>query len=241
MIEIRLVAPPARPTADAVAVLVGPDPDAARRAGGLGGAALDAGLRAELAAFLADVDGAGAAGRVEVLPRPGRRPGRVYTVGVGDGGPAALRRAAAMLVRAAGRHRRVLALLPADLDPDGLRAAVEGAGLGSYRYRLSPSAGRPALARLDLAVPDPDRPGYAAALGRGSATAAAVHLARDLVNTPPSEKTPGWLAAQAQRRLAPLGVRVSIRDIDWLTRNRFGGVLAVGGGSARGPRLITAE
>ena len=48
------------------------------------------------------------------------------------------------------------------------------------------------------------------------------------------------MGAQAERELTPLGVAVDVRDEDWLAGQGFGGVLAVGGGSANPPRLIEA-
>jgi leucyl aminopeptidase len=78
------------------------------------------------------------------------------------------------------------------------------------------------------------------AVARAIANADATLWARELANTPAATKTPEWLARQAARRLQPLGVRVAIRDEAWLRTNRFGGVLAVGGGSSAPPRLIHA-
>jgi leucyl aminopeptidase len=75
----------------------------------------------------------------------------------------------------------------------------------------------------------------------GTAAAAATGWARDLANTPAMTKTPSWLARQAQRSLAPLGVNVEVRRVDWLRRNGFGGVLAVGDGSAAAPCFVEAR
>jgi leucyl aminopeptidase len=41
--------------------------------------------------------------------------------------------------------------------------------------------------------------------------------------------------------LTPIGVEVVVRDDAWLLENGFGGVLAVGGGSSRRPRLVEAH
>ena len=41
--------------------------------------------------------------------------------------------------------------------------------------------------------------------------------------------------------MTPLGVQVVEHDVDWLTEQGFGGVLAVGGGAAAPPRLIRAS
>jgi leucyl aminopeptidase len=69
-------------------------------------------------------------------------------------------------------------------------------------------------------------------------TARAARVARDLANTPSNEKDPAWLAGQA-RELAKLGgLQVTVRDEKQLAAERFGGLLAVGAGSARPPRLI---
>jgi leucyl aminopeptidase len=200
---------------------------------------------AELAGLIADNHIDGSAGRVDTLPRPGRQPRTVYLVGVGAGRPADLRRAAAALARAAGRQRRVLTGLAAGADPAGLRAIVEGLGLATYRYSLASTPRPDGLRRVDLlgAGPAGDGPAPAAAeaLARGLATVRAVHLARDLANTPPAEKSPAWLGAEAERALRPHGVRVLVRDETWLGVHGFGGLLAVGGGSVRPPRLIEAR
>ena len=79
------------------------------------------------------------------------------------------------------------------------------------------------------------------AVERGREHAAATAWARDLANTPAATKTPAWLAAQAARELEPLGVDVVARDEAWLAEQGFGGILAVGGGSASPPRLIEAS
>ena len=152
-----------------------------------------------------------------------------------DGGDAAdgLRRAAGRLARdlPPGRSR----LDASNLSGHRLAAFVEGLVLGSYRYTLA-TAPPPAPDAVDLCGADDT-----AAVARGVRAAAATAWARDLANARSSEKTPAWLAARAERVLAPLGVEVLIRDAGWLRDNGFGGVLAVGGGSAAPPRLIEAR
>ena len=76
----------------------------------------------------------------------------------------------------------------------------------------------------------------AAAATAGEVTAGSVAWARDLVNTPPPRKDPAWLAGQARLRLAALPhVTVTVLGPDELRAGGFGGVLAVGGGSACRP------
>src|SRR4051812_30631978 len=76
---------------------------------------------------------------------------------------------------------------------------------------------------------------------RARATAAAVHLARDLANTPSLEKSPEWMAEQAVQGGAGAGVAGQGWDVEGLRRDGFGGILAVGRGSARPPRLVRVD
>jgi leucyl aminopeptidase len=56
---------------------------------------------------------------------------------------------------------------------------------------------------------------------------------------PANIEDPAWLADTTARVLGDLpGLTVTVRDEKWLAANGFGGVLAVGGGSARPPRLV---
>jgi leucyl aminopeptidase len=120
------------------------------------------------------------------------------------------------------------------LRGDRLAAFVEGLALGGYRFsRASTPEPVPELVELSGAA-DED------AIVRGLRSAAGAIWARDLANARSNQKTPAWLAAQAARTLDPLGVSVTVRDEDWLRETGFGGVLAVGSGSAAGPRLIEA-
>jgi leucyl aminopeptidase len=145
--------------------------------------------------------------------------------------PAAVRAAAANLVRSLPEGRTGLAR--PGLGGDRLTAYVEGLVLGGYRYSLV----RPEPHRaVDLAAEDDP-----AAVERGVRAARATVWARDLANTPAGTKTPAWLGEQARRELEAAGARVEVRDEQWLAENGFGGVLAVGSGSAAGPRLIEAS
>jgi leucyl aminopeptidase len=143
------------------------------------------------------------------------------------------------LRRAAGKLARELPPGRSDLDArglagDSLSAFVEGLVLGCYRFTRA-SSPAPAPDEIVLCGASDDD-----ALQRALRSAAATAWARDLSNTRAGEKTPAWLAASAAKTLAPLGVEVVIRDEEWLRDSGFGGVLAVGAGSASPPRLIEA-
>ncbi len=126
-----------------------------------------------------------------------------------------------------------------------MRAFSEGLLLGSYRFSLASgreaggepgaqSGGEPGEVGLLVAAE-----GTAlAAVDEARTVAEAVALARDLANTPSLAKTPAWLAGEAVRVAAASGLSARIWEPAELAAEGFGGVLAVGSGSARPPRLI---
>lgn len=196
-------------------------------------------LAGAAAAFLADTEHSGAAGAVQTLPRPGATTRRVLLVGVGSGDEAGWRSAGAALARAAQKDERLTVAIPSTTAPDAVRGLAEGLLLASYRFRMvadDPDTG-PKLRRVDVSVADPDA--YADALATAQVTAEMTALARDLTNWPSLEKTPAWFATRITRAAARLPqVTVAVRDPKALEAEGFGGILAVGGGSDRGPRLV---
>ncbi|MDL4817710.1 leucyl aminopeptidase family protein [Actinomadura opuntiae] len=176
----------------------------------------------------------GEPGEIVAAPvRVGDRVRELLLYGVGEASPADLRRAGAALARR-GRGRTALA---AGVPSGDLAAFVEGALLASYEFRIGAAAPkRPlgTLAVLTEAGPEADAP----AIERGTARARATALARDLANTPSGEKDPSWLAAQAERVAAETGLTARVRGEKELVEGGFGGLLAVGSGSVRPPRLI---
>jgi leucyl aminopeptidase len=128
--------------------------------------------------------------------------------------------------------------LPAGVAPEAVRGLAEGLLLAAYRFRLGePRPTDPALRRVTLAVPEPER--MESALNRARTVAEATYLARDLTNTPSQEKSPAWFAARVTRQAARLdGLKVRVREPEELAGEGFGGILAVGSGSTRGPRLV---
>ena len=161
----------------------------------------------------------------------------VLVFGTGDASPAAFRTSGAALARRAKTSPSLavdLGNFP--LTPEALAGLVEGLLLGSYGFTLKTVEPRP-LQDITLVVSNPAALG--GALRRAVAVARATAAARDLVNTPSVIKTPAWLAAQAKVLLKGLTVRV--RDDKELRAEGWGGVVAVGMGSARPPRVIEAS
>jgi leucyl aminopeptidase len=68
--------------------------------------------------------------------------------------------------------------------------------------------------------------------------ARAIHLARDLINTPAEEMGPGELALAAEQLAAEHGARCTVLVGDELLKHNYPMIHAVGRGSARAPRLI---
>jgi leucyl aminopeptidase len=76
---------------------------------------------------------------------------------------------------------------------------------------------------------------------RAEAVAAAVALARDLVNTAPSDLYPETLAREAERVAAAAGLQAEVLDEKALERGGYGGIVGVGQGSVHPPRLVRLE
>lgn len=102
----------------------------------------------------------------------------------------------------------------------------------------APQPERPSGAVLLLATEPADAAAFSAAAARAAAVGGAVALARDLVNTPSARKSPQWLADQATELAQRRGLGVRVRTGEELAADGFGGIVAVGSGSSRPPRLI---
>ncbi|MFH1395878.1 MAG: leucyl aminopeptidase [archaeon] len=67
-----------------------------------------------------------------------------------------------------------------------------------------------------------------------------VNYCRDLVNMPPNILGPAYLASEA-RKLNSSTLKVTVLGKKELEKGKFGGILAVGSGSAKEPKLIVME
>jgi leucyl aminopeptidase len=174
----------------------------------------------------------GGAGEVVSVPVAGQVPlERLLLVGVGAADGADLRRAGAALARKAkGSAQLVLDLRGLAPEKPAQRALVEGLLLASYGFTLKPGAEPRVLTEIVLVGADE------AAVRHAVVVATATAFARDLVNTPPREASPDWLAGAAAAACADLTVRV--RDEHELREQGFGGIVGVGQGSSRPPRLV---
>ncbi|PYG01982.1 leucyl aminopeptidase [Georgenia satyanarayanai] len=158
---------------------------------------------------------------------------------VGEGGAdlEALRRAAGAAVRSLAGTADVALALPA-ATAEQVGAVAEGALLGAYsfdRYRTTRTA---PVARLEL-VSDVARSKEAkAAHARAVVVAGAVAGVRDLVNASPADLYPQSFAEEATAGAKGTKVKVTVLDEKELAAGGFGGLVGVGMGSARPPRLV---
>jgi leucyl aminopeptidase len=160
-------------------------------------------------------------------------------VGVGAGTPADLRRAGAGLARAVRGRTRLITSLADGLPDDAARALVEGlllAGYSAPATGLKKRSDSAAVARIALLGTV-----SAAAVEAGRVHAVATLRTRELAATPSNTKNPRWLADLAVAEAEAAGLTVRVWDEHDLAADGFGGLLAVGGGSATPPRLVRID
>ena len=208
-----------------------------------GAEAVDAAFDGKLTDVLSALGASGKAEEIVKLPTLGKLPaGVVLAAGLGkpgaDGGTNA-----EQVRRAAGAAARVLtgtARAVSTLSTMDLQAAVEGTALGAYaftEYKSEPGDG--AVRAVDFVSPDSGTArAHKATLKAATAIAESVIIARDLINTPPNDLFPASFATRAEKLADANGLEFEVLDEQELKRKGFGGILGVGGGSARPPRLL---
>ncbi|MFP3579432.1 leucyl aminopeptidase [Arthrobacter sp. SIMBA_036] len=153
-----------------------------------------------------------------------------------------LRRAAGSAVRQLAGLSSVTLALPTATIGD-VAAVAEGAALGSYSYtehRSSTDGLKTPVAKA-LILSDVDAKAAQPALDRAVVLARAVNATRTLVNQPPSHLYPESFAESAKELAKGLPVKVTVWDEKRLEKEGFGGILGVGKGSTRQPRLVKVE
>jgi leucyl aminopeptidase len=203
---------------------------------------VDAAFGGTLADILRTVGATGKQDEVVKIPSMGKiKAGIVVAVGLGRStgdGPTAdqIRRASGAAARTlAGTRRAVTTLSTVELQ-----AAVEGTLLGAYRFtEYRSEKGDAPVERVDVVPPlEGTSKEHRATLKAATAIAEAVCVTRDFVNTPPNDLYPASFADRAAALARAAGVEVEILDEKALRKAGFGGVLGVGMGSARPPRVV---
>jgi len=194
---------------------------------------------AELQLALSAVGVTGGQDEVRRLPGNYGATESIALVGLGSGEVTAgdLRYAAGSAARQLRGVDTVVFALPASSDAE-VFAVLEGAALGAYAYNAYRSSTLEGT-KLPASTVVVATANTTAGLAESAAVVArAVNTVRDLVNAPPNDLYPETLAAAARELSAPLPVTVDVLAEDELRDGGFGGILAVGQGSTRGPRLV---
>ena len=191
--------------------------------------------------FLAERGFEGKPGEALAVPA-----GRGTWVALGMGKPEevtaeTLRRAAACFVRTAWKDRTgattLLAAAPPGLDPArAAQAVAEGASLAAYRFSRYKADPKPCLMETLTVVGSGDDARHG--VDRGARIAAAVALARDLVNEPAKAMTPRRLAEVAADVAEAEGLTLTVLDEVAIEAERLGGLAGVAAGSEEPARLI---
>ncbi len=188
-------------------------------------------------AAAASTGASGKAGELTLLPGvDGIAAKVVAVVGLGNQDSfttEVLRKAAGVASRAlAGRTNVASTLSLIDLA-----AAAEGHLLGAYVFDRYKSPSKSPVETVALSVPRNDKAAKAR-LRTAVITAEGVLLARDLINTAPNDLYPAAFAARATAAAEAAGLSVEVLDENQLAAGGYGGILAVGSGSIRPPRLV---
>ncbi|MFS0714688.1 leucyl aminopeptidase [Microbacterium sp. 2P01SA-2] len=192
-----------------------------------------------IAEMLAAVGFTGARGSVHRVALPAVSSTPIVVVGTGaDPDGHALREAVGTAVRVTTGFASLSVAAPL-ATADSWGALAEGAAIGGYSfagYKSGTPKSRAAHVTVhSSAAPSADDLAGVNAVGR------ALALVKDLVSTPAEWLSPADLAERAVEAVAGLPVDVDVLDEAELERQGFGGVLGVGQGSDRPPRVVRVD
>ncbi|MDO5753989.1 leucyl aminopeptidase [Arthrobacter sp.] len=155
----------------------------------------------------------------------------------------ALRRTAGAAIRQLAGIKHVLFAVPTTTVTQ-VAALAEGAALGAYQYaslHSSTKGRKDPVAKVTIHSTQAKDPELAAALERATVVAKAVNATRTLVNEPPSKLYPATFADAARELSKGLPVKVTVFDEKRLLKDGYGGIMGVGQGSSRPPRMVKVE
>ena len=120
-------------------------------------------------------------------------------------------------------------------------AATEGIVLADYRYEDFKPKKTHGIAHVTVVVPAAAVASARKVGERAETIARMTNLARGIANRPGNIVYPGTLAEEVEWHAKKFGVGCTIFDEKKLKAGKFGGILAVGSGSERPPRMIVLE
>ncbi|MCU1402859.1 MAG: aminopeptidase [Microbacteriaceae bacterium] len=190
---------------------------------------------------LAAIGVTGAVDELRRLPGVGSA-GSIAIIGIGaePTTPDNLRYAAGSATRQLRGIDSVVLDLPT-ASPDDVLAVLEGAAIGAYSYtvyRSGQDATRLPARSITVVTGTAGTAATAGLVEHAMVVADALSSVRDLVNAPPSDLYPESFAAAVHRLATDLPVDVDVLGEPELEAGGFGGILGIGQGSTRGPRLV---
>lgn len=195
---------------------------------------------AQIARSLESIGATGSRDELLRLPAAEGMTAGIVLVGLGSGAPTveSLRYAAGVASRRLRGIATIALALPTKTEAD-VQAVLDGAAIGAYvynEYRVSSLVASKLPAEHIVVVTDVHVTNEV--VTRATAIGTALASVRDLVNAPPHDLYPETFADAAVSQAQGLPVEVTIYDIAELEAGGFGGILGVGLGSSRGPRLV---
>ena len=124
------------------------------------------------------------------------------------------------------------------LDRDQTKALIEGIHLGNYEFFGKKSTKSVKPSKLSKLIIVSTHKLSASDLKQIESITEAVNRTKDLVNLPPNEIYPASFVKQVTAAVKNLPVKLTVWDEKALAKDGFGGILAVGMGSSRPPRLV---
>ncbi|WP_026533522.1 leucyl aminopeptidase, partial [Arthrobacter sp. H41] len=161
------------------------------------------------------------------------------------------RRAVGAAIRQLAGLETVVVALPSPSVAEAA-AVAEGAALGAYDYEgyrsgigadgaAAPKKDTGAVRNVIVHCECAQDPTLQDALRRATVLGRNVNATRSLVNQPPSHLYPETFAQAAKDLAKGLPVKVTVMDEKRLERDGYGGILGVGKGSSRPPRMVKVE
>ncbi|MFM5952289.1 MAG: leucyl aminopeptidase, partial [Micrococcales bacterium] len=188
-----------------------------------------------------DLKALGAKGSFEHVTRFQGPEGSIFlAIGIGDEALSeeSIRQLSGAAVRQLGDFEKIVIGLPTE-SAKACLAAIEGALIANYEFNDYKSAAKArklsSVTFLSREVPN------ASEIEEAKKVSASIDLIRDLVNTPPNDLYPQSFASLMQKAARGKGVTVEVWDEKRLSAEKCVGILSVGKGSIRPPRLVKIE
>jgi leucyl aminopeptidase len=190
----------------------------------------------------------GEPGEALLVPANGKKikAKQVLLVGVGEkgDGATAARKAGATVARRTRASANVATTIPQAVGgnaADAVGAFVEGYLLGQYRFdRYKSNGTKPKTKTVTLLGSGRgwDESALKKTITNASVVAEGQALARDVTNTPAGDFIPESFASEARKLARSLPLTVKVLDEKQLRAGGYGGLIGVGQGSDKPPRLV---